>query len=45
MPVDTGSKTWMITEPASKQARIRISSIANPEISGISAADFTISSA
>jgi len=38
-----GSMTWSVAEPAAKQARIRISSVDNPKMSGMSAADFTIS--
>jgi hypothetical protein len=41
----TGSKMWKVMEPVSTQARIRVSSVQTPNVSGASAADFTISAA
>jgi hypothetical protein len=38
-----GNQTWNVTGPASTQAKIRVSSLSNNEVSGTSAADFSIS--
>ena len=39
----TGSKTWEVSGPATRQARIRVASVSNNNIYGVSANDFTIS--
>lgn len=41
----TGNKTWEVTGPATRQARIRVSSVSNNNVYGVSANDFTISEA
>ncbi|MEI6510168.1 MAG: lectin like domain-containing protein, partial [bacterium] len=38
-----GSATWTITGPASGNCRMRVSSLANPAVAGVSQSDFTIS--
>ena len=39
----TGNKTWIVTGPATTHGRIRVSSISNNSVVGVSANDFTIS--
>jgi len=39
----TGSKTWEVSGPITKNARIRVASVSNNNIYGVSASDFTIS--
>ena len=39
----TGNKAWVVTGPATTHGRIRVSSISNNSVVGISAKDFTIS--
>ena len=39
----TGSKTWEVSGPITKNARIRVASDSNNNIYGVSASDFTIS--
>jgi CSLREA domain-containing protein len=38
-----GSQSWMVTEPATTQALVRVSSVNNPSVSDLSNAEFTIS--
>jgi hypothetical protein len=39
----TGNETWIVTGPATTRGRIRVSSISNNSVVGVSANDFTIS--
>ena len=40
--LDTGSYAWTVSGPVTTNARVRITSISNPGVSGASAADFNI---
>jgi hypothetical protein len=40
--VNTGSKTWKVTKPATAQARIRISGVSDPQAVDSSNANFAI---
>ena len=41
----TGNKTWIVTGPATTHCRVRVSSISNNSVIGVSANEFTISDA
>ena len=41
----TGNKTWIVTGPATTRGRLRVSSISNNSVVGVSANEFTISDA